>query len=282
MAPDVGPTNVPGLRKRKPRPAQPAKFPASVVTIASSGSTRRRVVMTRPGWTPGPVHSSAPASTTVAASKAARSAALCSWRTATRSASRTALPTSRSLAARRNVRASDVTVRSGGVRPACRFGSMSTWIQRVVAAGMASSHEVGSLSRLPMTSSASALGQPLPDGRRGAESGHAEVQRFVVGDDVPAAPRGDDRDLQELREAEQVGRRPRAEDPGPGEDDRPAGRGQQLDDRAHVVVGGPGRAGATAIDPGAGRRLLVEEVLRQRHEDRTRDGHPGPRGRPRA
>ena len=53
IAPDVGPRKVPGRRNRKPRPAQLAKFPASVVRIASSGRTRRSVAIVRPGWMPG-------------------------------------------------------------------------------------------------------------------------------------------------------------------------------------------------------------------------------------
>ena len=47
---------MPGRRNRKPRPAQLAKLPASVVRIASSGRTRRSVAIVRPGWTPGPSH----------------------------------------------------------------------------------------------------------------------------------------------------------------------------------------------------------------------------------
>ena len=42
-APDVGPRNVPGRRKRKWRAIHRPKLPASVATMASSGSTRRRV-----------------------------------------------------------------------------------------------------------------------------------------------------------------------------------------------------------------------------------------------
>ena len=75
--PTSGPRNVPGRRNRKPRAAQPPKAPASVVTIASSGSRRRSVVTIRPGMHARP-RSTRPRRRPMAASHAARSAAL--WR----------------------------------------------------------------------------------------------------------------------------------------------------------------------------------------------------------
>ena len=43
------PTKVPGRTNRKPRAAQPEKFPASFVRIASAGRSSRSVEITRPG-----------------------------------------------------------------------------------------------------------------------------------------------------------------------------------------------------------------------------------------
>ena len=172
IAPDVGPRNVPGRRNRKPRPTQPAKLPASVVTIASSGSTARSVVTTRPGWMPGPSHGVA--STTVAASHAARSAALLASRVATFAASRTPRLVRISFAAFRNVRASEVMTRSAAGSPLLRPGSMSTWIQRVPVAGRVYSYDVASFRREPSTRTASAP---------------ARRSRTTAGDPRPAMPR---------------------------------------------------------------------------------------------
>ena len=47
--------------------------------------------------------------------------------------------------------------------------------------------------------------EALPDDRRRAEAGHPEVERMVVRDDVAAAPAGDDRDVQQLGEPDEVG-----------------------------------------------------------------------------
>ena len=62
---------------------------------------------------------------------------------------------------------------------------------------------------------------------------------MVVRDDVAAAPRRDDRDLEQLGETGQLGGRPRPKDTGAGEDDRPVGAGEQLDDRPDLLVAGP-------------------------------------------
>ena len=52
---------------------------------------------------------------------------------------------------------------------------------------------------------------------------------MVVRDDVGTPPRGDDRDLEELGEAEQLGRGPGAQHAATGQDHRPLGGGQELD-----------------------------------------------------
>src|SRR6516165_11213122 len=48
IAPLVGPSWRPGRRYRRKRLGQPLKFPASLVTIASSGRRSRNQVITRP------------------------------------------------------------------------------------------------------------------------------------------------------------------------------------------------------------------------------------------
>ena len=85
--------------------------------------------------------------------------------------------------------------------------------------------------------------------------------------------RGDDRDLEELGEAGQLGRGPGAQDAAAGQDDRPPGGGQELDDRADLVVGGArDRLGRAAS---AGRR----RASARRGGPRAATAGPGP-GRP--
>ena len=155
MAPDVEPRNVPGRRKRNPRAAQVPKLPASVVTMASSGSRLRSEVTTLPGCTPGPLHGCS--STTVAASHAARSSALRTARASVLAASSTPRVSRRATAARRNSRASEVMVIAGAGRSSGRLaGAMSTYAQRVPGAGIDQPYVVISPSREPITSNASA------------------------------------------------------------------------------------------------------------------------------
>ena len=66
---------------------------------------------------------------------------------------------------------------------------------------------------------------------------------MVVRDDVGAPPGRDDRDLQELGEAGQLGRGTSAQDAATGQDDRASGGGQELDDGADLVVGRASDAG---------------------------------------
>ena len=85
--------------------------------------------------------------------------------------------------------------------------------------------------------------------------------------------RGDDRDLQELGEAQQLGRRPGAEDAAAGEDHRPLGRREQLDDGTDVGVGrrAPVRAGRHR----RGRRSGAGSSSRSSgSESRTGPGRP--------
>ena len=97
---------------------------------------------------------------------------------------------------------------------------------------------------------------------------------MVVRDDVARRHAGDDRDLEQLGEAHQLGRRPGTQDAATGEDDRALGRGQELDHRADLLVGrsrdAGGRAASSRASSGIG---LVEQVLR------AATGGPGP-GRP--
>ena len=113
--------------------------------------------------------------------------------------------------------------------------------------------------------------EPCLDRRRGTEPGHPEIERVVVRDDVGTPPGGDDRDLEELGEAEQLGRGPGAQHAATGQDDRPLGGGQELDDRPDLVVAWRAAAGGRAASvPGVVGHRLVEEVLGQREQDRAR------------
>ena len=210
----------------------------------------------------------------VAASHAARSAALFAWRVATRSASRTARPRSRSLAALRNAFASAATEIVGAGEPGGRARARG---RRAPTAGPSTRHRVAVGGRLvqPRAEDEDRIGgvEPLPDRRRGAEPGHAEVQRMVVRDDVGAAPGRDDRDLEELGEAGQLRRRPRAQDTRAGEDHGPAGAGQQLDDGADLLVG---RARRRSTGP---RRASVVGHRSRRADPRAGTGGPARAGR---
>ena len=114
-------------------------------------------------------------------------------------------------------------------------------------------------------------GEPLAHRRGRTETGHPEVERVLVRDDVGSSPGGDDRDLQQFRELQQLGRRAGAQDAAAGEDDRALGRGEQLDDRTQVLVGGSCRARSPGVHARIVGRRLIEQVLRERQQDR-----PGP------
>ena len=94
---------------------------------------------------------------------------------------------------------------------------------------------------------------------------------MLVRDDIGPSPGGDDRDLQQFRELQQLGRRAGAQDAATGEDDRALGRGEQLDDRTQVLVGGCRRAGSPSVHPRIVGRRLIEQVFRERQQD-----WPGP------
>ena len=99
---------------------------------------------------------------------------------------------------------------------------------------------------------------------------------MVVRDDVAAAPAGDDRDVEQLGEPEEVRRRPGPEDPAAGEDDRSARGRDELEHGADVVRLRPGRRGARrcrAPCPRAGPR---------RGGPRGARAEPGRAGRPSA
>ena len=84
-----------------------------------------------------------------------------------------------------------------------------------------------------------------------------------------ATPAGDDRDLEELGEAGQLGRRPGAQDARTGQDHRAARRGQEFDDGAELLVGRARDGRPDRIEPGIVGHRLIEQVLGQRQEDRA-------------
>ena len=101
---------------------------------------------------------------------------------------------------------------------------------------------------------------------------------MVVRDDVAAAPAGDDRDVEQLGELQQVRRRPGPEDAAAGEDDRPARGRDELEHGADVVRLRPGRRGADGVELRALGQDLVEEVLGQTRGEPGRAARPAPRG----
>jgi hypothetical protein len=80
------------------------------------------------------------------------------------------------------------------------------------------------------------VGESLPDGGRSTQAGHPEVEGVIVRDDVRSSPRRHHGHLEQVREAKQLGRRPRAEDAATGEDDGAPRRGEQLDHGPDVGV----------------------------------------------
>ena len=112
--------------------------------------------------------------------------------------------------------------------------------------------------------------EPLADDRRAAVAGHAEVERVIVGDDVAATPAGDDRDVEQLRELEQIRRGPGPQHAGTREDHGPLGRGDELEDRPDVVRLGPWRRRTRRVELGSLRQDLVEEILGERQQDGSR------------
>ena len=96
-----------------------------------------------------------------------------------------------------------------------------------------------------------------------------EVERVVVRDHVRPSPVGDDRDLEQLGEPGQLGRRPGPQDAGSGQDHRPSRRRQQLDDRPDRLVGRARRRRAGALEPGVVGDQLVEQVLGKGEEGRS-------------
>ena len=95
--------------------------------------------------------------------------------------------------------------------------------------------------------------KPGRDRRGRTEAGHPEEERVIVRDDVRAPPGGDDRDLEQLGESEQLGRGPSPQDASAGKDDRSLGRGEELDDRADLVVARTRRGGPCGIGAGCPR-----------------------------
>ena len=262
---------MPGRRNRKPRPAQPevagvgghdrvvGQDPAErrdraarVDARAVPGDRRRRP--TPPPTPPDPRRCA-------------------SWRVATRAASSTARPSSRSLAALRNALASAATAMRGAVEP----GAPARLEVDVRPGRTVARHRIAVRRRLvqPAPDDEQRVGgvEPLADGRGGAEAGHPEVERVVVRDDVAAAPAGDDRDLEELGEAGQLGRRPGAQDAGAGQDHRASRRGEELDDGAELLVGRARDGRPDRVEPG------IVGASARRGGPRPATGGPGRAGR---
>ena len=118
-----------------------------------------------------------------------------------------------------------------------------------------------------MTRMASAVSSRRRTDAGRAEPGHAQVQRMVVRDDVGAPPGGDHRHVEELGEAQELGRGPGAQDAAAGEDHRSAGARQQLDDGGQLLGRRSRDARTVGLRP-LEQHDLVEQVLRQRQEDR--------------
>ncbi len=116
--------------------------------------------------------------------------------------------------------------------------------------------------------------EPSADRRRGGQPGHPQVQRMVVRDDVRAPPGGDHGHVEELGEAEELGRGPGAQDAAAGEDHRPTGARQQLDDSRQLLRRGA-RDARTVRVRALEQHDLVEQVLRQRQQDRARSAGEG-------
>ncbi len=113
--------------------------------------------------------------------------------------------------------------------------------------------------------------QPASNRPRCEVAAHPKVARVVVGEDVRPAPRGDDGHLHEIGQANEVRRRPRTQDAAAGEDHRPFGVEQQVEDPANVHRVGGRRARRPERGRGRGPRrrigdLLGQEVLRQGEE----------------
>jgi hypothetical protein len=120
--------------------------------------------------------------------------------------------------------------------------------------------------------------EPVANDARSAVTGHAEIERMVVRDHVAAPPAGDDRDVEQLGELQQVGRRPGPEDAGAGKDHRTASGRDELEHGPNVVRLRPGRRGANGVELRALRQNLVEEILGERQEGRSGAAQRGPRG----
>ena len=93
---------------------------------------------------------------------------------------------------------------------------------------------------------------------------------MVIRHDIGTPPAGDDRDLQQFGEPQQVGRRPGAKNASTGEDDRPFGRCQQFEDLSDVGVSGSTGGRALGRDARIGRYEFVEQVFRERQQHRSR------------
>ena len=106
------------------------------------------------------------------------------------------------------------------------------------------------------------FGKSVTDRRRRSKPGHPEVERVFVGEDVAAAPRGDDRDFDDLGESDEVTRRPGAKHPGACEDDRSLGRREAAEDGPHDIGIGLGRPSPLDGEHvGVQWHRLVEQIL---------------------
>ena len=116
--------------------------------------------------------------------------------------------------------------------------------------------------------------QPGPHARRRAETGHAEIERVVVREHVPTPPRRHHGHAHSLREPHQGIGAAGPKDAGTGDDQRPVGVGEQMQDLAHerwvglrvmlrMAIRGVCFAATT-------RHVCIQEVGRNRKHDRSR------------
>ncbi len=110
------------------------------------------------------------------------------------------------------------------------------------------------------------LEEPRQHGRRGEVAAHPEIEGVVVGEGIGPPPGSHHGQVHHLRQAHEVGRRPRAEDAGAGEDDGALRVEEEVEDpldRRRVRLRGARRSqhGGGRDAAAVGGSGLVEEVL---------------------
>src|SRR3990170_2462043 len=92
---------------------------------------------------------------------------------------------------------------------------------------------------------------------------------MVIGDEVAAAPPGNDGDPDEFRQPEQVIRGPGAQHATAGEDDRTLRAGEEMADGPDLLVARAARHNPGRLRREARRYLEIEKLLGEGHQDRT-------------